>query len=100
MNVTDTIKSRRSVRSYLSKPVPKEIIQELIDLANLAPTAGNKENREFIVITEQKTKEALDGVGCTPQYRITVLITLGYIKNPPYPQKRKPSNELTHWEKW
>ncbi|MEM2121291.1 MAG: nitroreductase family protein [Candidatus Woesearchaeota archaeon] len=57
-NVTKVIKERRSYRSYTKKDIPKEILEEIIDCARLAPSANNIQPWEFIVITDkQKLKE-------------------------------------------
>jgi nitroreductase len=49
------IKKRRSIRHYSNKPVPKEIISELLDVAHYAPTAGNSQTVQWLVI--YKTEE-------------------------------------------
>ncbi|MCK4927099.1 MAG: nitroreductase family protein, partial [Candidatus Aenigmarchaeota archaeon] len=61
MNETiKSIKSRRSVRNYQTAEIPKEILEELIDCARLAPTARNTQPWEFIII---KDKDTLDNIG-------------------------------------
>ena len=42
--VIDAIKGRRSVRSYKADPVPKDVIETLIDAGNWAPgsTTGKR----------------------------------------------------------
>jgi len=63
MNETiKTIKTRRSVRSYEDKPIPKEILGELIDCARLAPSARNMQPWEFVVITDQKMREQIASI--------------------------------------
>ncbi|WP_414651704.1 nitroreductase family protein, partial [Hyphomonas sp. UBA3201] len=37
MNYDDVVKSRRSIRGYLDKPVPKELIREILEIAMRAP---------------------------------------------------------------
>jgi nitroreductase len=59
MDVTDAIRTRRSVRKFKKKAVPMEIIKEIIELGNSAPSAGNLQARDFIVVSEQKIKEQL-----------------------------------------
>jgi nitroreductase/NAD-dependent dihydropyrimidine dehydrogenase PreA subunit len=46
------LRSRRSVRLYKDKPVEKEKIQELIEIARYAPTAGNRQMINWQVITD------------------------------------------------
>lgn len=59
MDFLEILKTRRSVRSFLKKPVPKEIVEEIIDAARLAPTANNIQPWEFVVVTDEKTKLVL-----------------------------------------
>ena len=49
-NIFSVIKNRRATRSFLSKPVSDEIINELIDYANQAPSAMNLQPWSFVVI--------------------------------------------------
>jgi len=39
--VTEVIKTRRSVRKFESKPVPEDVVRDILDCARLAPTANN-----------------------------------------------------------
>ena len=41
MNFETLVRTRRSVRGYKKDPVPKEIIQEIIDVAKGAPSSMN-----------------------------------------------------------
>lgn len=54
MELIDLIKNRRSVRKYQDKPVPKEALQEVLDCARLAPTAGNAQQWLFGCITDRE----------------------------------------------
>lgn len=197
MTTISAIKKRRSIRSYQDKKIPKKLLNEILGLANLAPTAAGLENRHFVVIDDQKTKQKLYEAGCKQDYllkapavialitnikgfftkkqllkindedwlmdfwggnkrfdqnyniwrqlyplqdaavagatlllaatekglgscwigafdypavekilklpkdwKVTNLITLGYQKNPPYPQKRTKIEKLIHWNRW
>jgi nitroreductase len=51
MDVKTAIRTRRSVRKYKSTPVPKELILELLEEANLAPSATNRQPWEFVVVS-------------------------------------------------
>jgi len=50
---TKTIKERRSYREYTKKEITKEILEELVDCARLAPSANNVQPWEFIVVTDK-----------------------------------------------
>jgi len=48
-SIIDVIKSRRSIRKYLDKPIPKEIIDKLIEAAKWAPSGMNEQPWGFII---------------------------------------------------
>jgi nitroreductase/NAD-dependent dihydropyrimidine dehydrogenase PreA subunit len=49
------IRSRRSVRLFKDKPVEKEMVMRLIEVARCAPTAGNSQTVEWLVHTDRAT---------------------------------------------
>jgi len=53
------LKERRSVRNFEDKPITKEILEQIVDCARLAPSARNIQPWEFIVITEKEVLENL-----------------------------------------
>ena len=57
--VLKTICQRRSIRSFLDKPVDTEILVELVKLAMAAPSASNSQPLEFIIITEEDKLAAI-----------------------------------------
>ncbi len=60
MNVIDAIKARRSINFFdSSRKIPDEILKELIEIANLAPSSFNLQPWEVIVVTDQEKKKAL-----------------------------------------
>lgn len=59
MSILETIKSRRSIRTFQDRPLPKEIIGQLIEAIVWAPSAGNLQSRKFYLIHNQAIKESL-----------------------------------------
>lgn len=59
MTVEEAIKTRKSVRSYSKKAVEKEKIQEILDAARLAPSAGNRQEWRFVIVTEEEIRKKL-----------------------------------------
>jgi nitroreductase len=59
MDVIEAIKGRRSIRSYVDKPVPKELIGQVLEAAEWAPSASNQQRWRFIVVTQHSTKELI-----------------------------------------
>jgi nitroreductase len=59
MDVEACIEGRTSVRDFKQDPVDDNIVQEALRLANLAPSAGNLQARDFVVVRDITTKKAL-----------------------------------------
>ena len=49
MDLSTTIKTRRSIRRYFKKPMSDEDALKILDAARLAPSAGNKQIWKFIL---------------------------------------------------
>lgn len=54
MDAVEAILSRRSIRQYRKEPLPKELIDELLNAAMNAPSAGNEQPWHFVVIQDHK----------------------------------------------
>ena len=50
----EAISTRRSVRSFTSKPIAKEIVEELLRAAMSAPSAGNEQPWQFVVMDDRR----------------------------------------------
>ena len=61
MDVNQAIQTRRSVRKYLNRPVSKAVVLEILEAANLAPSATNRQPWEFVVANRLHI-ERLEGV--------------------------------------
>jgi len=59
LTVQEAIRQRRSIRSFTDKPVPDDIIRELLEAARLAPSASNRQPWRFIVVTDPKERARL-----------------------------------------
>ncbi|MCL5774497.1 MAG: nitroreductase family protein [Firmicutes bacterium] len=49
----DAILTRRSIRKYTSQPVSEDAVNELLEAAMSAPSAGNQQPWHFIVINDR-----------------------------------------------
>lgn len=58
-NAIEALKSRRSIRTYTQQAVPRNIMEEIVDCARLAPTAMNDQPWDFIVVTERELLQQL-----------------------------------------
>lgn len=52
MNISEAIRKRRSVRKYLNKPVPMDIVMKLLEAGRLAPSGNNTQPWSFIVVQD------------------------------------------------
>jgi len=52
MELWEAIKGRRSVRSFLEKPVERALLERLLEAAIWAPSGGNAQTWQFVVVTE------------------------------------------------
>ncbi len=59
MELFEVIKSRRSVRAFTREEVSEEEVEKLIDAARWAPSAGNLQPWEFIVVRKPEIKRKL-----------------------------------------
>ena len=55
----ELIQSRRSIRRFQPDIVPSEIIEKLLDAANWAPSAHNRQPWRFAVIADPELKQYL-----------------------------------------
>jgi nitroreductase len=57
METLRCIESRYSCRDFLPKPVPRELLERIIDAGRRAPSGRKEEPVEFIVVTDQATRQ-------------------------------------------
>ena len=75
MTFNELLKQRRSVRQYQDKPVPLEVIHEILRECTLAPSAGNAQPWKFIIvhnkamlkrISDESKKNLLSRIAANP----------------------------------
>jgi len=59
MDIVSSIEGRTSIRVFRPDPIDDDVIAEALRLANLAPSAGNLQARDFIVVRDARTKKLL-----------------------------------------
>jgi nitroreductase len=61
MDVLEAIQARHSVRDFLSKPIPKELVMKILEIATRCPSGGNSQPWEIFVAsgrTLEKIRQA------------------------------------------
>ncbi|MAK61813.1 MAG: nitroreductase family protein [Ponticaulis sp.] len=51
MTVSDALAARKSIRAFLDKPVPKDVLETLLETAQQAPSGGNLQPWKVICVT-------------------------------------------------
>jgi nitroreductase len=59
MELSEAIKGRRSIRAFKKQNVPEETVEKLIDAASWAPSAGNIQPWEFVIVRKPAIKKKL-----------------------------------------
>ena len=59
MDFLDIVAGRRSVRKYLDKEVPEELLEQVLEAVRWAPSGGNTQPWEVIVVRDPKTRREL-----------------------------------------
>lgn len=60
MELKETIRNRKSIRKFKDTEVSKEIIEDLIDCARLAPSAKNRQPWKFVIVTDPIKNQIAD----------------------------------------
>ena len=60
MDLDQVLRGRRSIRDYLDKSVPENLVRQIIEAATLAPSAKNGQQWRFMVLTGNAKKELTD----------------------------------------
>lgn len=59
LEVFEAIKTRRSIRAFTNEEVSEEEVRKLIDAARHAPSAGNIQPWEFVIVRDPERKHRL-----------------------------------------
>lgn len=64
MDVLEAICSRRSIKKFKDDRIGADVLSSLLEAARVAPSGGNKQPREYVVVTERDSLEQL--AACHP----------------------------------
>lgn len=59
INLHNFLRTRRSVRRFKPDPVPDSVIENILTTATFAPSAHNRQQWRFVVLTELSSKEKM-----------------------------------------
>jgi nitroreductase len=59
MSLIEVVLSRKSIRRYEQKEIPRDVLDKILEAGRQAPSAANKQPWHFIVLTDSKIKREL-----------------------------------------
>jgi nitroreductase len=59
MNVIDAIKTRKSIRSFLDKPVEDAKLSAVLEAGRSAPSAANRQEWRFLIVRDPETRKRI-----------------------------------------
>jgi nitroreductase len=59
MDISEAIIQRRSIRQFTEQDIPEETVERLINAARWAPSAGNIQPWDFVIVKKAETKTRL-----------------------------------------
>ncbi len=91
MECLEAIFTRRSVRKFLKKDISDEVILKILEAGNAAPSAGNLQARDFIVVRDDETKLKLAVVSLKQMFIAEAPVVIVVCAN--YPRSMKVYRE-------
>lgn len=62
MDAIQAVMSRRSIRRYTQQEVSEDIVRQLLEAAMNAPSAGNEQPWQFVVIRQRRILDAIPSI--------------------------------------
>ncbi len=59
MDVIDAIRTRKSVRAFLDRPVEEAKLNAILEAGRLAPSASNRQEWRFVIVRNHETRKKL-----------------------------------------
>jgi nitroreductase len=62
MSLIDVILTRRSIRRYEDKEIPKDVLDQIVEAGRQSPSAVNKQPYRFVVVTRSEIKKEMKAI--------------------------------------
>ena len=63
MNVYDAIRAKRAIRQFQDKPLPDEVVQQILNAGRLSQSSKNTQPWQFVALRDRARLEALSKCG-------------------------------------
>ncbi|MDD2464984.1 MAG: nitroreductase family protein [Desulfobulbus sp.] len=78
MELFEALHTRRSIRKYLQREIPDEMVEKILAAAMMAPSAGDERPWQFILVTDDEKKHRIKAAhayaGMMPTAPLGILI--------------------------
>ena len=68
MELLSEIANRKSIRSFVNEPLPKEAIERILEAGRRAPSAKNRQAWRFVLVTDQTTRNRIKEAAFHEEY--------------------------------
>ncbi len=76
MDVLTAVKERRSIRNFLGKDIPDDIMHKLFEALIWAPSAGNLQSRKFFFVRDGKMKREIASAALNQNFIIDAPVVI------------------------
>ncbi len=83
MDFFEAVKKRRSVRVFQEKNVEEEKLEKILEAANSAPSAGDLQAYEIIIVRDEKRKQLLASAALGQDFIAEAPVALVVLADPP-----------------
>jgi nitroreductase len=87
MDVLTAIKTRRSVRSYASRPIPADVLERMRQALRCAPSACNFQPWHFIFVTDAELRRKVAEAANNQLWMAEAPVTIAGCASPPHAYK-------------
>jgi nitroreductase len=88
MEFSEVIRKRHSIRTFTDQPMEAEKLQQILETANLAPSAGNLQAYEIYAVTDLKKRDGLSCAALAQDYIAKAPVALVFCTHPELTQGR------------
>jgi nitroreductase len=78
----EVVSTRRSVRAFTKDPISNEELRTILDAVNAAPSAGNLQAYEVVVVRDKSTKKKLAKAAWGQNFIAEASVCLVFLANP------------------
>jgi nitroreductase/ferredoxin len=90
-NVAHLLRSRRSIRVYQDKPVPRDVLSDMIGIARYAPTGTNSQQVKWIVLDSPKAVHDFSA-------KLIDAMRIAIVQNSPLVERMRLKVQVQMWD--